>query len=189
MFRLKSSKIIVIVGCGVLIAGALACSAGGQGGSGAGDGGVTQPPAEQATSDTSGGESAADPLETIDPCSVVTQDDATSFFGAPSAAGMPGSKGSPTFCLYATDDQTEHLSVNMRYVATGAMAYDDYKMFQVGSQPVSGVGEGAFYIQNGGILYAARGPWLVHVSGNLKDGLATAEQLVPVAQSALSRLP
>jgi hypothetical protein len=194
MFQLKSLKVIVIVGCGALIAGVLACSAGSQGGSSGGDGGVTQPPAEQATSDTSGGASASDPLETMDPCSVVPQDDVSAFFGAPSDAGTPGSKGSPTFCLYAAADQTGHLSVNMSYTAAGALGSDDYIQFSAGSPTVPGLGDGAFYIPGGqgiqgDILYVAKGGWLIHMSGGTSAGLATGDQLKPLAQAALAHLP
>jgi hypothetical protein len=191
MYRPNSFYLASVV-WGIMIGAVLACSAGSQGGStGGGDGGVTEPPAEAVTSEPSGGAAEVDPLESIDPCTVVTQEDATAFFGAPSDAGMAGSKGNPTFCLYATADQTGHLSVNMRYVASGALGYEDYTAFSVGSTPVAGLGDGAFYMQNGAtlLLYAARGPWLVHVSGNPAGQEPNVDALKPVAETALSRLP
>lgn len=193
MHKPKSFHLVSVVWV-VLIAGVLACSAGGQSSTGGGGGAATEPPAEQATSDTSGGETAIDPLDTLDPCSVVPQADVSTFFGAPSDAGTPGSKGSPTFCLYAATDQSAHLSVNMSYTASGALTSDDYKQFSQGSQPVPGLGDGAFIIPGnqgiqGDILYVAKGPWLIHMSGGTSAALASGDQLKPIAQSALAHLP
>lgn len=176
-----------------MIGAVLACSAGSQGGSGGGDT-ATEPPAEAVTSESSGGAAAVDPLETVDPCSFVPVEDVTALFGATSGAGTPGSKGSPTFCLYAAADQTAHLSVNMGYYASGALTSDDYKMFSPGSPPVPGLGDGAFYIPGnqgiqGDILYVAKGPWLFHMSGGTTAGQFTADQLKPIAESALAHLP
>ncbi len=185
MLRLKSSKIIVLVGCGVLLAAALACGAGGGTSSGGGGGAVTSPPATQA-SDSS---SASDPLETMDPCSIVTQDDATAFFGAPSVAGMPGSKGSPTFCIYATADQTGHLSFNVRYIAGGAVGSEDFTSEKAGYPDVPGLGDGAFWAEGISQLDVARGPWAFSVSGTINAKPPTLDQLKVVAQTALSRLP
>ena len=184
MRRINHSTAITM-GCGMLLAGLLACGSAGGGQAPAGGGAATAEPATEA--------SAADPLDSLDPCSIVPKEDVSAFFGAPSDAGTPGSKGSPTFCLYATADQSARLSVNMRYVASGALTSDDYTQFSAGSPTVPGLGDGAFYIPGqgvqGDILYVAKGPWLIHISGGNATSTYTADQLKPIAQSALSHLP
>src|SRR5262249_37771031 len=129
------------------------------------------------------------PLDTLDPCTVATQDDATAFFGVPSVAGMP-SKGSPVaFCIYASADNTAHLSLNLRYYAQGGVNYEDYVQLKPLSQNVAGLGDGAFYSPLTHILTIAKGPWVVKLSGNIPGVDSTLEKLKALAPKVLGRLP
>jgi hypothetical protein len=120
---------------------------------------------------------------------VVTQDDAKAFFGAPSAPGLP-SKGAPVaFCIYATPDNVQHLSLNLRYVSNGALNYDDYVQLKTVNQNVSGLGDGAFFDSTIHILTIAKGPWLVKLSGNVQGATAPLDKLSAVAKTVLGRLP
>jgi hypothetical protein len=120
----------------------------------------------------------------------VTQDDATAFFGAPSIAGMPSS-GSTTimFCIYATADNSGHLSLNLRYADKGARNDDDFVQLKSVNQDVPGLGDGAHFDAAIGALTIAKGQWVVKLSGNVGGALATLDKLKPVAQTALGRLP
>lgn len=174
-----------VLGGGVLLAALLACSAG-QSSSGGGSA-PTSPPS---SGGGSGGSSASDPLEAMDPCAIVDQNDAAAFFGEASAAGMP-SKGDPAFCVYATPDNVQHLSFNIRWVATGAAASDDFVAGKgANTQDVSGLGDAAYENTVMGMLSVVRGSWSFRVSGNVKDGaVPPLDKLTAVAKTALGRLP
>lgn len=183
---------IAIIGWGLLIAGLAAC--GGNSPTQA----PTQVPAVPATptpetltqaSATPASGSAGSPMDTLAPCSIVTQDDASAFFGAPSVAGMPGPGDTRAFCVYATADNVQHLSFNLSYHPEGAAKSDDFAPLKSANQDVPGVGEAAFYDPTLGALTVAKGVWVMRLSGNLTAGLAPVEKLKPLAQTALSRLP
>jgi len=176
---MKSKQVyfVLTIVSGVLLATALACGS---------TAAQTSPPtAAQTEAAPSGGS----PLDTLDPCSVVTQDDATALFGAPSIAGLPSKGDTTAFCVYATADNTNHFSLNLTYVATGALKDEDYKALASLSQNVPGLGEGAFFDPSIGALTVAKGPWIMRVSGFVQGALTTLDKLTPVAQTALGRLP
>jgi hypothetical protein len=153
-------------------------------------GGGEQPPSTQAPAPATEASAFDATPPDIAPCGIITQDDASALFGAPSDAGTAASGGLPTFCLYATADQTGHLSVNIGYYPEGAVNnYDDYGRYKELDQDVPGLGDGAFYIVEGHLLYAAKGPWLVHMSGSVQAQPAELDKLTPLMQTALGRLP
>src|SRR5260221_8558590 len=135
---------------------------------------ATQPPTTQASF-------AASP-PAIDPCMVVTQNDATALFGAPSGAGLPGSAGLPTFCIYATADNTSQMSFNVSYEAKGAVNAEEFVALKSVNQDVPGLGDGAYYDPAVGILAVAKGPWNVRLSGVVKGAKAPLDKLKSLAQ-------
>jgi hypothetical protein len=121
---------------------------------------------------------------------VLTQSEATAFFGAPSNAGMPSSGGSTaSFCVYATADNAEHLSVNLNYESGGALKSDDFTQLQSVNQNVPGLGEAAYFDANIGALSIAKGSWIVRLSGFVQGKTAPLDKLTPLAQTVLGRLP
>jgi hypothetical protein len=125
----------------------------------------------------------------IDPCKIVTQDDASALFGAPSVAGMPSSGGLPAFCIYSTADNTSQMSFNVSYEAKGAVNAEEFVTLKSISQDVPGLGDGAYYDSTVGILTVAKGPWKVRVSSVVKGAKAPLDSLKSLAQTALGRLP
>lgn len=177
MDRLKTST-IVLVGCGALLAGAIACSAGG---STAGGGQATSAaPATQAA--------GADPLESMDPCAILTQDDATAFFGAAAPAGQ-SSQGNPGFCVYQTADNAKQLGLHIVYLTGSAAGSDAFVAAKKGVQDVPGLGDAAYFNPVMSEIGIAKGSWSLTINGILQDGKASLEALTPAAQAALGRLP
>lgn len=175
--KLKRSYLAFITVWGALLITSLACG---------GSTGQTSPPAVAQTEASAGGPS---PLDTLDPCSVVTQADATTLFGAPAEPGTPSTGPDSAFCVYATADQANHFSLNLSYIATGAIKDENYKALASLSQAVPGLGDGAFFQPSIGALTVAKGPWMMRVSGFARGALTTLDELTPVAQTALGRLP
>jgi len=180
MFKGKS-RYVVFIGCGALVAALLACSAGGQatsGGSGA-------------TAPSGGGDTqaaASDPLSGMDPCAILTQDDATAFFGAPSPAGT-ASKGNPAFCVYQTADGSKQLSLHIVYLPAAAATSDAFVAASKGVQAVPGLGDAAYFNAVMNEIGVAKGPWSFTVDGILQDGKAPLDALMTPAKAALGRLP
>jgi hypothetical protein len=142
----------------------------------------TQPPPSQAAF-------PASPPVNIDPCMVLTQNDATALFGAPSNAGLPSSGGLPAFCIYATTDNTSSLSVNLSYEASGARNAEEFVALKSLNQDVPGLGDAAFFDSTLGFLTVAKGPWNMRLSGTIKGVKAPLDKLKSLAQTALGRLP
>lgn len=168
-----------------LVLAALACG-GGSGGGSAPPQAVTQAPATEA----SGGGS----MPKVDPCAILTKDDATTFFGEPSTDGRASVGDTTAFCLYQTADNVGTMSLNLSYEAGGALNSQEFAMTKSGettgdSQAVAGLGEGAYYDTKVKFLLVAKGPWLVRVSGSVHGTVAGVDTLTPLAQKALGRLP
>ncbi len=177
MYKPTSARFTIVV-WGLLIAGLLAC------GGGSATQAITEAPATQASGQAS--------MPSIDPCAILTQDDASAFFGAPSVAGRPSdiSPGDTTaFCIYATADNTGSLSLNLRYAANGALNDDEFVTLKSVNQDVPGLGEGAYFDPQVHLLTVAKGPWIVRVSGTIQAAIAPLEKLMALAQAALGRLP
>ncbi len=169
------SLLIAAVGWGLVIAGLLAC------------GGSATPVATEAPATQASGGS---PLDSLDPCTLLTQDDATAFFGAPAAAGKPSHGSTTAICLYQTADSQGLLSLLLEYNGQGALQADDYVQ-QKGStaQEVPGLGDGAYFDPQVHLLTVAKGPWMVRVNGYVQAANAPLEKLTPLAQTVLGRLP
>jgi len=169
----------VIIGMGVLLAGLMACDTGGQAAS---DGGAaTEAPASQA--------SGGSPLDNFDPCTLVTQDEASALFGSPSALGKPSIGTGTALCFYASEDKTQGLSVQVAYDAKGGLNADDYvNSKDSAAQDVPGLGDGA-YFNSLHHLVVAKGLWFIVVNGLAAGNPVPLEKLTPLAQTALGRLP
>jgi hypothetical protein len=191
---------IAVIGWGVLIVGLTAC------GSGSATQVATQAPSTStsqaatqvprtptsqvatqapATSASAGGS----PLENLDPCTVLTQNDATAFFGVPSVPGMPSPGSTTAFCVYATADQTGHISLNLRYDPKGALSSQDFAPLKTVNQDVPGLADGAFFDSTSGALTVAKGSLIVRVSGTLQAAKIPLDKLKALVQIALGRLP
>jgi hypothetical protein len=151
-----------------------------------GGGTATQVPTQVPASPTSAGATAQ---VSVDPCKVVTQNDATALFGAPSNAGLPSSGGLPAFCIYATADNTASLSLNLSYEANGAVKGEEFVTLKSANQDVPGLGDGAYYDSTIGSLTVAKGPWNVRLSGMVKGVKVPLDKFKSLAQTALGRLP
>jgi len=167
---------IAVIGWGLLIAGLAAC----------GGGSATQVATPAPPTPSSVG---APPQAILAPCTVVTQDDANAFFGAPSIQGMPSSGSNSAFCVYSTADNKGHLSLNLIYDAKGARNAEDFVQLKSVNQDVPGLGDGAYFDSAIGALTVAKGPWIVRLSGFVQGANATLEKLKPLAQTALGRMP
>lgn len=153
-----------------------------------------QAPSPQAPTSAPSGGGAGSPIDSLDPCALLTQDDASAFFGAPSVAGHSDHGSNTAFCLYQTADNASTLSLNLEYDPGGALKADDFLVTKSGvssgdSQAVPGLGDEAYLDLKVHFLVVAKGPWMVRVSGSAKGTLAGLDALKPLAQKALSRLP
>jgi hypothetical protein len=166
---------------GLLIAGLLACTIGGQ----AASGGGAATTAEAPTSQASGGS----PLDNLDPCTVLTQDDATAIFGVPADPGKPTHATGTALCLYANADKTMGLSLQLTYDEKGGLNASDYvDSKDPSSQDVPGLGDGAYFnaLHH---LVVAKGQWFIVVNGLIEGNPVPLEKLTPLAQTVLGRLP
>jgi hypothetical protein len=120
-----------------------------------------------------------------DPCSLITEADATTAIGKDSGAGVPGGSADAPQCIYG--DGALVVIVDQR----GKAEYDSNHdaMAAGGSQDVSGIGDGAFEVSGGptALVYFYKGSTLVEImlQGNLQDGLkAPADAAIAVARAA-----
>ena len=178
---------VILAGCGALLAAVLACGPASSGGepTSSGGGAATEAPATQAT----GGQgSNTSPMPAVQPCTIVTQDEATAFFGVPSGAG-DGSTGSLTAeCDYRSTDNTDGLSLILQYVPDGALKSSAFTYMTQGGQAVPNLGEGAFW-ETAGNLDVAKGNWILTLNGAMGGKNVGADKLTPLAQTAVGRLP
>ena len=183
MHRAKSWN-LVVVGCGALIAAALGCGTSAP--SASSGGAATEAPAatEASNSQASGGGT----MPTVDPCSIVTQDEAAAFFGVPSGAG-DGSTGSLTAeCDYKSTDNKDGLSLILQYEPDGALKSAAFTYMTKDGQAVAGLGDGAFW-ESTGNLDVAKGNWILTLGGAKGGTNVGADVLTPLAQTAVGRLP
>ena len=180
--RKANRSTMIVMGCGVLLAGLLACGGGGTSAPPSGGGAAaTEAPATQAAADTS-------VFDSLDPCTVLTQDDANGIFGT-TAVSQPHGRGSNTLiCSYSTSDNVDSLGLNLVYLPNGAAGSDEFAVAKSG-QAVPGLGDGAFWLATVSQLDIAKGPWLVTLSGSVGGTNLTLDQLTPLAQTVLGRLP
>lgn len=180
VFRgLKTTRFIVI-GAGLLAAAALACSAGSQGSTGGGDTATTEAPS---------GAAGSSPIDNLNACTILTQDDATGIFGAPADPGKDTYGTSIAMCQYNNADKTMGLAIQLIYDSGGALNLSDYKNAKDGSaQDVAGLGDGA-YFNSLHHLVVAKGPWMVTVNGLVAGDPIPLEKLTPLAKTVLGRLP
>ena len=171
----------MVIGWGVLLAGVIACGAGEQP---SGSETAAQAPAtEEPNNQTSDGS-----MPTIEPCIIVTQDEATAFFGVASGAG-DGSTGSLTAeCDYRSTDNTSGLSLILQYEPDGALNSNAFTYMTQGGQAVSGLGDGAFW-ESAGNLDVAKGNWILTLNGAIGGTNVGVDKLTPLAQTAVGRLP
>jgi hypothetical protein len=133
---------------------------------------------------------AESPLDTLDPCAVLTQADATAFFGAEAVTGIPSHGTSTATCLYMTADSANTLSLLVEYHPTGGLMSDEYiQMKSSSAKDVPGLGDGAYFDPLVHQLAVAKGVWVVRLSGLVQGSNAPLEKLTPLAQTALGRLP
>src|SRR5262245_59754801 len=107
---------MMAIALALLIAGVLAC--------GPASGGGAAPPEE--ASEAPAGAATTSPLETIDPCAVLTQDDAAAFFGAEAAAGEHRPASTSNSCRYESADSRQNLFLLLEYDPAGAVNTTDY---------------------------------------------------------------
>lgn len=176
MIRSKLTPAVMLAG-GLLVAGAIACA----GTSASSGGAATVEPATQAA--------AGDPLSGMDPCSLLTQDDATAFFGAPSPDGQSSGKGNPSFCVYQTADNAKQLGLHIVYLPGGAATSDAFVAASKGVQNAPGLGDAAYFNPVMSEIGVAKGSWSFTVNGILQDGKAPLEALTTPAKAVLGRLP
>lgn len=183
--RRFTTSTIVLVGCGALLAGVLACGPASSGSGGDNAPGGSAATAEPATQQSS----SASTMPTVEPCSIVTQDEATAFFGVPSGAG-DGSSGSLTAeCDYRSTDGKDGLSLILAWVQDGgALNSNQFKYMTQGGQAVPNLGDGAFWIAAGN-LDVAKGSWILTLNGAMGGQNVGADKLTPLAQTAVGRLP
>jgi len=178
--RRTMSVYVIAIGAGTLLAGALACGPASSGGGGA----PTEAPATQEQNN----HASDSTMPTIEPCSILTQDDAAAFFGVQTGAG-DGSVGATTAqCDYRNPNDGDGLVLILVYAPDGALKSDAFTYMTKGAQAVPGLGEGAFYIE-GGNLDVAKGNWIMTLTGAMGGKNVGLDKLTPVATAAVARLP
>ena len=177
-------RLVGAVAAGALIAAALACSAGGPSSAGGGAATEVMTEAPQATQ-------AASPLDSLDPCTVLTQDDAAGFFGSAAGAGKPDHGSTDATCQYLNDQVKGQLYLLLEYDPAGALQTADYvQQKTANAQDMPGLGDGAYFDPANHMLQVAKGPWMVRLNGYmLPDGNVGPDKLTPLAKAVLGRLP
>lgn len=169
-----------MVGVGALLAGLIACGPASSGGG--------SPATEAVATEEQNTQASGSVMPTIDPCAIVTQDEATAFFGTASDAGDPSVGSLTAECDYRTT--TDGLSLILAYVQDGpAVNSDQFKYMKQGNQDVPGLGDGACWLVNSGQLDVAKGSWILTLNGAIKGQPATLDTLTAMAQTAIGRLP
>jgi hypothetical protein len=180
--RKTKSVYVLGIGIGALLAGAIACSAGGQ--TPSGGGAATEEP----TTPAQNNQASSGTMPTIDPCSILTQDDAAAFFGVASGAGDPSVGSTTAECDYRSTDNADGLSLILQYAPGGALNSDAFTYMTKDGQSVPGLGDGAFWVA-AGQLDVAKGDWIVTLNGAIGGTNAGVDKLTPIAQTAVGRLP
>lgn len=171
---------MLAISLAALISGMLACGPATSGG-GAPPEEATEPPAGAATTS---------PLDIIEPCAVLTQEDAAAFFGTEAQAGEAGSGSTNASCRYMSSDGRMNLYLLLEYDPAGALNTADYVQQKTAdAQDVAGLGDGAYFDPANHMLQIAKGSWMVRLNGWLGDSNAGLDKLQPLAPNVLGRLP
>jgi hypothetical protein len=129
-------------------------------------------------------------MPTVDPCAIVTEDEATAFLGVASGAGDPSVGSLTAECDYRSTDGTDGLSLILQYVQDGtAVNSSQFSYMKQGNQDVPGLGDGACFVVGSGQLNVAKGSWILTLNGSINGQSVSLDTLTPLAQTALGRLP
>lgn len=174
----KPTSAVVVIGIGALLAGVIACGPASSGGA------ATEAPATEASND----QASVSSMPAIEPCTIVTQDEAAAFFGVPSGAGDPSVGSTVAECDYRSTDDKDGLSLILQYAPDGALKSDAFTYMTKDGQAVPDLGEGAFWISAGN-LDVAQGNWILTLNGAMGGKNVGADALTPLAKMAVGRLP
>ncbi len=126
----------------------------------------------------------------IDPCSLVTQDEATTLAGTPVGAGdAEGADGTKTSCTYGTDPNGPTAQVQV-FVGDGAKnILDDDRAAGHTLTPVPGIGDEA-YVEDGYIFVRKGSTWVaINLLSVRDDSSQDVAPLEAQATTIVSRLP
>ena len=169
------SNVAIWVGAGMLVASMLACAGGGP---------APTSPASTSTSTATGG------IQDLgDPCQLLTKAVADKLFGETSDPGKTDIGADTARCLYSgTGGNT--LTVRVYYEdgpAKDSSAYTSVRTSD--TEPVSGLGDDAYYNTGAWLLAVAKGHWMLTVHAFVGGNNQGLDTLKPLAQTAVSRLP
>jgi hypothetical protein len=191
---MKKHHLIAVVVVAMLVLSALACTSTEQ----AGDptvGVQPQPPstggADGEVPTSTSAEQAQPASGVLDPCTLLTQQEAEALFGTTSQPGVPSevTTGMVTTysCSYLSTDNLNALFVGAAWIEGGAANSIGFTSVTEGGQVVTVNGAEAVFTSD--LMYIAKGNWLGRINGMLGGSIATAEQLTPLVQTVADRLP
>lgn len=203
MKRIVASRPVIVLCLSVLVLTQLACAVMGSGigldptptlyviptnppaGGGQGD----LPPAPT-PEQPSGGETGA----TVDACTLLTQQDAESIFGAPSQPGSgSGDETQGVFvggCTYYSADNTQVLIFNVTRGTTPARDSIAFTLDSPQFEHLPGLGDDAIWDTSTSTLTVAKGLWWFSLTGVVTGGASvTQDQWLPIAQRIVGQIP
>jgi hypothetical protein len=179
--KLRRSQLTVAWGVGMLIAAALAC--------GPSTGSSTATPASSGTS-SGGATSGGGGINDIDPCHLLDQVNATTLFGHQANPSINRVGSNSASCLYTSATNGDLLTLNVLYEDGAAKDSSDYTSVRTSdTQPVPGLGDDAYFNKAFHLLTVAKGHWMFGVNAALGGTNQGLDQLTPLAQVVLIRLP